>query len=44
MRAACAAQLARYKIPKAFLYEQRIERSPVGKPDYRWAQRLAAEP
>ena len=44
MRAACAAQLARYKIPKAFVYQQRIERSPVGKPDYRWAQRVAAEP
>jgi acyl-CoA synthetase (AMP-forming)/AMP-acid ligase II len=42
MRATCAEQLARYKIPKAFLYQERIERSPVGKPDYRWAQRVAA--
>jgi len=43
MRAVCAEQLARYKIPKAFLYRERIERSPVGKPDYRWAQRVAGE-
>ncbi len=43
LREACADHLARYKLPKAFLYRDHIVRSPVGKPDYRWAQRIAAE-
>lgn len=30
--------LARYKLPKAFVFRDRIERSPSGKPDYRWAK------
>ena len=30
--------LARYKLPKAFVFRDRIERSPSGKPDYRWAR------
>ncbi len=41
LREACAEHLARYKLPKAFIYRDRIERSPVGKPDYRWAVALA---
>ncbi len=41
LREACAEHLARYKLPKAFVYRDRIERSPVGKPDYRWAVRMA---
>ena len=29
--------LARYKVPKAFVRVPVVERSPSGKPDYRWA-------
>jgi fatty-acyl-CoA synthase len=30
--------IARYKLPKAFVFRDHIERSPSGKPDYRWAR------
>ncbi len=33
--------LARYKLPKAFLFRDRIQRSPSGKADYRWAREQA---
>ena len=36
--AECAKHLARYKLPKAFVYRDSIERSPSGKADYRWAK------
>jgi fatty-acyl-CoA synthase len=37
--------VARYKLPKAVLFRQRIERSPSGKPDYVWARaQVEAEP
>ncbi len=36
--AECAKHLARYKLPKAFLFRDEIVRSPSGKPDYRWAK------
>jgi fatty-acyl-CoA synthase len=42
LRAACAEHLARYKLPKAFLRVDHVERSPSGKPDYRWAAEVAA--
>jgi 3-oxocholest-4-en-26-oate---CoA ligase len=35
-------ELARYKLPRVFVFCERIERSPSGKPDYVWARRLAA--
>ncbi|HZJ25748.1 MAG TPA: acyl-CoA synthetase, partial [Acidimicrobiia bacterium] len=35
------ARLARYKAPRALVTVDEIERSPSGKPDYRWARRLA---
>lgn len=41
LRAACGEHLARYKLPKEIIYRERIERSPVGKPDYRWAVAVA---
>jgi fatty-acyl-CoA synthase len=41
LRAAAAPHLARYKLPKAFVRVDRIERSPSGKPDYRWAAAAA---
>ena len=37
------AQIAAYKVPRALVVLDRIERTPVGKPDYRWAARVAAD-
>jgi fatty-acyl-CoA synthase len=34
----CARHVARYKLPKSFLFRDEIVRSPTGKADYRWAQ------
>jgi fatty-acyl-CoA synthase len=34
----CARHVARYKLPKAFLFRDEIVRSPSGKADYRWAK------
>ena len=34
--------VARYKLPKAFLFLDRIQRSPSGKTDGRWAQSVAS--
>ena len=33
--------VARYKLPKEVLYVERVERSPSGKADYRWARAMA---
>jgi fatty-acyl-CoA synthase len=41
--AECARHLARYKLPKAFVFCERIVRSPSGKADYRWARQRALE-
>jgi len=35
--------IARYKLPKAFVFVDRVERSPSGKADYRWARQRALE-
>jgi 3-oxocholest-4-en-26-oate---CoA ligase len=35
--------IAGYKVPKAFVWADRVERSPAGKPDYAWA-RSVVEP
>jgi fatty-acyl-CoA synthase len=43
LRAAAASHLARYKVPKAFVRVPEIERSPSGKPDYRWAAEMAGK-
>ncbi|MEO7429702.1 MAG: AMP-binding protein, partial [Acidimicrobiales bacterium] len=43
LRAAAAPHLARYKLPKAFVRVPQIERSPSGKPDYRWAVTVTTE-
>ncbi|MGH9885624.1 MAG: acyl-CoA synthetase, partial [bacterium] len=37
----CAKHIARYKLPKAFLFRDEIVRSPSGKADYRWAKAQA---
>ena len=34
----CARHIARYKLPKAFVFLDEILRSPNGKADYRWAK------
>jgi acyl-CoA synthetase (AMP-forming)/AMP-acid ligase II len=36
--AECEKHVARYKLPKEFVFRDRIERSPSGKADYRWAK------
>lgn len=38
--AVSADHIARYKLPKDIVVVERIERSPAGKADYRWAQNL----
>ena len=35
--------VARYKLPKDWLFVDAVQRSPSGKADYRWAKDLAAE-
>ena len=40
--AEAAAHVARYKLPKAFVFVDSIVRSPAGKADYRWAKEQAA--
>ena len=35
---ACGAHLARYKLPKAIIRRDHVQRSPAGKPDYAWAR------
>ena len=36
--------IARYKLPKAFVFVDEVVRSPSGKADYRWAKQIAAKP
>jgi len=43
LREAAAPDLARYKLPKAFVFVDTVLRSPTGKPDYRWAKTRAEE-
>jgi len=40
--AEAARHIARYKLPKAVLFRPRLQRSPSGKADYRWAKAEAA--
>ncbi len=35
--------IARYKLPKAFVYREALVRSPAGKADYRWAKAQALD-
>ena len=37
----CRKHIAGYKVPREIHYVDRIERSPSGKPDYRWAKAVA---
>lgn len=36
-----AQSIARYKLPKAVVFREAIQRSPAGKADYRWARQQA---
>lgn len=35
--------LAAYKVPKAVIWVEAVQRSPSGKPDYSWARQVAAD-
>ena len=41
--AECAKHIARYKLPKAFVFLKEILRSPNGKADYRWAKQQVSQ-
>ena len=41
LTAEAATHVARYKLPKAFVFVEHIVRSPAGKADYRWAKEQA---
>ncbi|BBZ38919.1 acyl-CoA synthetase [Mycobacterium conspicuum] len=41
--AEAARHIARYKLPKDVVFCERVQRSPSGKADYRWAKAQAAE-
>jgi acyl-CoA synthetase (AMP-forming)/AMP-acid ligase II len=41
LRQAASQHLAAYKLPKAFVFLDSIERAPSGKADYRWARATA---
>ncbi|RIL04469.1 MAG: acyl-CoA synthetase [Proteobacteria bacterium] len=43
LQAHCRDHLAGFKIPRQLTLVNRIERSPAGKPDYRWAQKVAGD-
>jgi 3-oxocholest-4-en-26-oate---CoA ligase len=43
LRTAAAADLARYKLPRAFVFVDAIKRAPTGKPDYAWAKQIATD-
>ena len=42
VRAFLAGRLAGYKLPRALVWVDTVERSPAGKQDYRWAKTVAA--
>ena len=41
LQAHCRTLVAGYKVPRGLVVVDEVVRSPVGKPDYRWAQRAA---
>ncbi|OBJ51799.1 acyl-CoA synthetase [Mycobacterium sp. 1423905.2] len=42
LHALCTSQLAHFKVPKAFVFVDHIQRLGNGKPNYRWARQAAA--
>ncbi len=43
LRDAAARELARYKLPRAIVFVDQVQRAPTGKPDYKWAKQVAVE-
>ncbi|MDE0805606.1 MAG: acyl-CoA synthetase [Acidimicrobiales bacterium] len=43
LREEAAKHIARFKLPKAFVFVDAVLRSPAGKADYRWAKEQAAQ-
>ena len=43
LEAEAERHVARYKLPKAYVFCERIQRSPSGKADYRWAKAQALD-
>jgi acyl-CoA synthetase (AMP-forming)/AMP-acid ligase II len=43
VQAHCRASLAGYKVPRSLVVVDTIERSPAGKPDYKWALQAASQ-
>ena len=43
LEAHAAQAIARYKLPKAWVFVDKVQRSPSGKADYRWARSVAEE-
>jgi acyl-CoA synthetase (AMP-forming)/AMP-acid ligase II len=43
LRRVAGEHVAHYKLPKAFVFVERMERAPSGKADYRWAKQAALE-
>lgn len=41
LREFCGSRLARYKCPKSIIFVDQVQRTPAGKPDYRWAAKVA---
>jgi acyl-CoA synthetase (AMP-forming)/AMP-acid ligase II len=41
LEAHAAKVLARYKLPKGWVFVDKVQRSPSGKADYRWAREVA---
>jgi len=41
LRETAAGELARYKLPRAVVFVDAVQRAPTGKPDYRWAKETA---
>jgi fatty-acyl-CoA synthase len=42
LTATASEHIARYKLPKAYVFVDKVVRSPAGKADYRWAREQAA--
>ena len=43
LRQTAQQHIARFKLPKQFVFVDAIVRSPAGKADYRWAKQIAIE-
>jgi acyl-CoA synthetase (AMP-forming)/AMP-acid ligase II len=41
LRDTAGAEIARYKLPRAFVFVESVKRAPTGKPDYAWAKATA---